>query len=102
MVVSYEEQMKNTTLTSYCNVISDESAIKEVVSGSNGITTAQLLSALKKKYGKKISKKNLDEKIILINRDMVEMTGFQPIIYYNNQWLWKNYPQDIEWDGDFL
>src|SRR6056297_1836369 len=99
MVVSYEEQMKNTTLTSYCNVISDESAIKEVVSGSNGITTAQLLSALKKKYGKKISKKNLDKKIIIFNRNMIEVTGFQPIVYYNDRWFWKKYPQDVECDG---
>lgn len=91
MVVSYEEAVKNNKLSSFLRNAnpSDEEAIESVIMDNDGLTTKELLNILKSKYKKVISFKNLERKIIDINRKYVEEVGLQIIVYYNKKWIWR-------------
>ena len=56
---------------------------------NEGITIEDLKHQLKDRYGKLINKKNIEDKIITINRKYVEELGKQVIVYKNCKWWWQ-------------
>ena len=91
MVVSYEEAVKNNKLSKFLRDAnpSDEEAIESVIMDNEGLTTKETLNALKSKYGKIISFKKLERKIIEINRKYIDEIGIQIIVYHNKKWIWR-------------
>lgn len=87
---NYNVTSKNKLLTEFLQQpITKEQMIESIIINSHGISTDDLKQCLQEKYKIVISKKNLYEYIITINRKYVEELDRQVIVHKSGKWWWR-------------